>query len=496
MNQGGVVNYIIQAPKKEVTIKIKERILFVSENNDDIKFMKETYENILNSIDEGIHVADSNGIVRYINPAQEATDGYKLEEVLGKKWLDVYDLAENTSLVLEVLKNGTPILDRYQNYVTKNGRYVSIICSCLPLYSNGVLIGATAITKDYIKFKELAEKVLNIPNQSIVDVKRGKESSYYTFEDILGNNKQLLESIMMAKNSAKSESSVLIYGETGTGKEIFAQSIHQNSKRAKKPFLAINCAAIPENLLEGLLFGTTKGAFTGAVDRSGLLEQANGGTIFLDEINSMPLILQSKLLRVVEERKNMRLGSNKEAPIDVRFIASCNVEPSEAINKGQLRNDLFYRLAVIYLVIPPLRKRLDDLELLIDHFIKFYNNQMSKNCKGVSAQVLEKFYDYEWMGNVRQLKHCIESAMNIISHEEPYINEEHLPKYLRMTTTINKQIKNNNTNVSILDEIHRDEKERIIKALKKSKGNVAKAAADLGMSRQNLHYRLIKYNLK
>jgi arginine utilization regulatory protein len=276
---------------------------------------------------------------------------------------------------------------------------------------------------------------------------------------------------------------------------------HADSSRKKGSFLAINCAAIPENLLEGILFGTVKGVFTGAVDRKGLVEQARGGTLFLDEINSMPLNLQSKILRVLEEKKVMRLGDKKEIAVDVRIISSCNVEPLEAIEKGQLREDLFYRLAVLYIFIPSLRERKDDLELLTKHFIYVFNKKMNKNIQGISDNVYKMFNNYSWPGNVRQLKHCMECAINLVSQNENLIELKHIPKYLNTFLTSDDCNENKNSNkrkieYNIIDEIQKREKEEIISAIKQAKGNVAKAALKLNMSRQSLHYRLKKYNLK
>ncbi|MEJ9232566.1 sigma 54-interacting transcriptional regulator [Peribacillus butanolivorans] len=521
MNEKEVVHYHIASINKDVRLRkqvVMEgnnhlEIFLVSENNMDVKLtheyreikrLNEMYENILNSIDEGIHVADASGYIRFINSAQEKLDGYISEDILDKHWLDVYDLTEESSLVLKVLKDRKPILDRYQNYVTRNGKYVSIVTSAIPLYSNGNLFGAVAITKDFIKFKETSDKLLKLyngtSNQNEITSNHSDKNSNFTFNDILGRNDHILESIKLGRMAAHSESPVFIFGETGTGKEMFTQSIHMVSKRSKGPFLAINCAAIPEGLLEGILFGTTKGAFTGAVDRKGLVEQANGGTLFLDEINSMSLTLQSKLLRVLQEKKVMRLGGNQETSVDVRIISSCNIEPIEAIEQGRLRNDLFYRLAVIYLPIPPLRERLDDLELLIGHFIEYYNNSMNRNVTGIQPQVLSMFQTYNWPGNIRQLKHCLESAMNLISINETFIGLEHIPQYLRNSFKMNNEMirdfKNETFNTNILGEIKKEEKENIIVALKRNNGNVAKAAEDLGMSRQRLHYRLKKYNLK
>jgi arginine utilization regulatory protein len=228
------------------------------------------------------------------------------------------------------------------------------------------------------------------------------------------------------------------------------------------------------------------------------LEQASGGTVFFDEINSMPVTLQSKLLRVLEEKKVRRLGDKKEIPIDIRIISSCNVEPTEAIAKKHLRSDLFYRLAVIYLFIPPLRERLDDLEFLVEHFIMSYNKQLRKNIKGISPDVLQLFRECQWSGNVRQLKHSIECAMTIIPNSEDQINLIHIPKYLNIftpPTDLKKPEVLDNNDKSIKDvftQIKKQEQEAIIESLTRNGGNISKAAEDLGISRQRLQYRIKK----
>jgi arginine utilization regulatory protein len=522
------INSIVRVEK--VTIEENEyMIIFFSDNHFNIelgnryaetKVLKDIYESILNSIDEGIHVADINGNIKYINPSQQHIDGLT-SDIIGKHWTEIYDLDDETSLVLQALKGSKYIYDQYQHYVTRGGKYVSIVCSAMPLYSEDKLIGAVAITKDFPRFKEMAERVLNMNTQTKQGRKKKNKKTienYYSFSQIIGEDKLIQESIKWGKAGAKCDSSVLIYGETGTGKEMFAQSIHTESNRAEGPFMAINCAAIPENLLEGILFGTTKGAFTGAVDRHGLIEMSDGGTLFLDEINSLPLQLQSKLLRIVEEKKIMRLGGKENNSVDVRIIASCNMEPSEAIEKGQLRSDLFYRLAVIYIYLPPLRNRQDDLAILTNHFIAKFNSEMQKQIVGISDEVRDLFQRYKWPGNVRELMHCIECAFNLSHEDNSLILSDQLPKYMLIALqgekkkffsmplreTINQadllmQEANNLLKIeptsSIVVQLRQQEKAEIILALKKSKGNIARAAEELGLSRQCLHYRLKKYKL-
>jgi len=305
----------------------------------------------------------------------------------------------------------------------------------------------------------------------------------------------------------------MIYGETGTGKELFAQSIHNASHRSGGPFMAINCAAIPENLLEGILFGTSKGVYTGAVDKAGLFEQANGGTIFLDEINSMPVSLQAKLMRVLQEKKVRRLGHQEETSINVRVISSCNQEPNEAMEQQQLRHDLFYRLAVVYLMLPPLRRQTEDILMLCDHFIEQYNHRLHKSVNALHPNVISAFLDYDWPGNVRQLENCIESAMNIVAADCTVIQPYHIPTYMGLfsnqrprhfpasTRPTDNGIPSDGLldildNDNVIKKLQGEEKNIIVQTLKGNRGNITKTARQLGISRQRLQYRLKKYGLK
>jgi len=463
-----------------------------AENFAAVKAAKERLENIINSVDEGIYVTDAAGILIGYNPALETIEGYKAEDVLGRHVTEVYPLNFKTSLLLQAIATGRPILDHYQEYFI-NGREVSIICNTVPLFTDGKVTGAASIVRDFSRIREMMDKNLDLQEKLAVKSRKSADkeedsSPYFTFTQIVGENPILLESIQWAEAAAHTSSPVFIYGETGTGKELFAQSIHMASPRGKGPFMALNCAAIPETLLEGILFGTSKGAFTGAVNRVGMIEQANGGTLFLDEINSMSLALQAKLLRVIEEKKIRRLGDNETVDIDVRIISTCNLEPDEAIEKGQLRSDFFYRLAVVYLVIPPLRERMDDLEILVDHFIRKYNALLHKKISGLSDRVLAAFREYYWPGNIRQLKHCIECAMNVAAPGTDLIGLKHLPKYLHFDQPAQES--------TVFSEIEASEKNRLRAALKKHNGNIARTAVDLGLSRQNLQYRIKKYNLK
>jgi len=479
---------------------------------EETKIMKEMYEKIINSIEEGIHSIDVNGNLIIYNSAIEKLEGYRSSEVLGKHVTEIYNLDKTSSLLLKVLEEGRSIIDYHQEYSTKKGKYVDVLVSTVPLYSGNKIVGATAILKDFSKFRQMAERMLYLQEKLTVKWSKTtsvqKKESQITFDNLIGLNSHFLESIKWAKAAAKTDSPILIFGETGTGKELFAQSIHEGSSRSNGSFLAINCAAIPENLLEGILFGTVKGAFTGAINRIGLLEQASGGSLFLDEINSMPLTLQAKLLRVLEEKKVRRLGGNEEVALDTRIISSCNVSPTMAIEQGQIRADLFYRLAVVYVSLPPLRDRLDDLELLSSYFIQSLNKQLAKNVLDLNPNLLFAFKNYYWPGNIRQLKHTIECAMNIIPSGEKYISQDYIPQYLGLfsqekpqpekdySTKKELSVRIQPPSKDILKQIKIQEKEAIIAALIKSKGNVAKAATELNMSRQLLQYHLKKLGLK
>lgn len=472
-------------------------------------------ETIVHFCQDGIHAVNPDGNLIVYNEAQGKIDHYDPDTVLGKHVSEIYALDYESSLLLKVLKTKEPIENIRQGYYTKNGTFVDCVTSVIPLYYHGKIFGSAAIVRDYNGILQTIEN----ENISVKTRKTSQPASYessrtrYSFDDIITVNSDLAKSIQAAKRAAKTDSNILIIGETGTGKEMFAQSIHAYSDRRDAPFLAINCAAIPETLLESLLFGTTKGTFTGAADKAGLFEEAENGTIFLDEINSMSLFLQSKLLRVLEERTVSRLGSNKMIPVNARIISSCNENPAQAIAENHFRSDLFYRLSVVYIVIPCLRVRKDDILILTKYFIDQYNQRFLKNIRDVAPDVKKLFLEYGWPGNVRQLRHLLESAMNVVDDREEYIQMVHLPQYIMgndsdnviiAPTAISKTSEEAEVKAetavpadqNIFDELKEKEREIIVQALTRNNGNIAKAAREMGMSRQKLYYKLKKYNLK
>lgn len=464
-----------------------------------------TLENIIDSIDEAVIACNQEGRVIVYNRASERLEGRSRHAVLGRLLTDAYLLSEENSLLIRAMKEKRPIIDQYQSYTTSTGTRINIMCSTVPLFDESAgVMGAVSIMKDYSRVEQLSEKIIELQEQ--LNRKRGQNRTRlrdtrnvrYTFKDIVGSSSCILRLVSSAKRAAASSSPILIYGETGTGKELLAQSIHHASPRRFGPFIAYNCAAIPENLLEGILFGTVKGAFTGAVDRPGLFEQATGGTLLLDEINSMPLNLQAKLLRVLQEGSVRRVGDTQEITVDVRIISNTSVPPQDAIRQGKMRDDLYYRIGVVCLEIPPLRNRREDIPELVQFFVSNYNQVLNRNIMNVSDQVLQFFTDYHWPGNIRELAHVIESSMNMVSAEDVELKLHHLPQhYLSQAGPASEQAGSGELSRLTLERtMERAEATLIRQALDRNKGNVTQTAKELGLLRQSLQYRMRKYNIR
>lgn len=482
------------------------------------------FTSILSNFHEGVVITDSSGKILYYNPTMGAIDDIAPHSAVGSKITELYDLSDEQSTTMRCLKQQKPILNIPIFYQTNLGKVTNAVSSSYPILNNVELVGAITFTKDYHMVKELISTKSSAQKGSQLERPNGTR---FTFDSIIGKQTDLAESVRIAQMAADSPSPVLISGETGTGKELFAQSIHNFSKFSERHFVPINCAAIPENLLEGILFGTSKGAFTGAVNKAGLFEQANGGTLFLDELNSMPISLQTKMLRVIQEKKVRRIGSHKEISLDLKIISSINQDPHEEINSGRLRLDLFYRLGVVSLHIPSLRERTLDLDMLIQHFIEKFNKRLKKNVVDVSKDVKRFFKSYRWPGNVRELEHVTEGSMNLLQAES-IIEQQHLPQYLLHTASAGvtsqtaDDLSESSDTTPIPDtftdffqfiaesdagQLHslktisklneRIEKQTIEKALTFTKGNMAKATAILEISSpQALQYKMKKLGIE
>jgi transcriptional regulator with PAS, ATPase and Fis domain len=344
-------------------------------------------------------------------------------------------------------------------------------------------------------------EVIARKNKLLMDEVKKFQYCRYNFSDIIGKSDKLLRVISQAKHIASSGSTVLLYGETGTGKELFAQSIHNASDRSNKPFIAINCGALPPSLIESSLFGYEEGAFTGAKKGGspGAFEQANEGTIFLDEISEMELSLQTKILRVLQEREVTRIGGKKPIRINVRVISSTNKDLVALVSENKFRSDLYFRLNVLQLQIPPLRERLEDIPLLVRHFIQKHNNLLGKYVEEVSTDVLSILKQYHWPGNVRELQNCVEYALNMMGKEEHVILPQHLPSMLRQNgnTSEKKRTFDNSTGQLNLEKVLLEtEKKTIEEALIKAKFKKKYAAEMLGVSTATLWRKMQRYGLQ
>jgi len=457
-------------------------------------------QNILQHGDIGIHAIDNNKKTIVYNGAMSKLEGLKEETVINRDLLEIFpSLDEESSTLINVMRTGQSIINRTQTYLNLKGQKIVTVNSTLHLIHKVKIVEALKIAKNVTHIKKLSDQLIDLQNELNINNKEKQKKTIkkYKFKDIIGNNKKLKKAIEVGRRGSKSTSSVLIYGETGSGKELFAQSIHYDGPRKNKPFIAQNCAAIPDSLLEGILFGTEKGGFTGAVDRPGIFEQANGGTLMLDEINSMTLSLQAKLLRVLQEGYIRRVGRIKDIPIDVKIIATTNEDPVESVKKGALRKDLYYRLNVIYIAIPPLKERLDDIPILCEHFIKKYNKELDKDIWLVSEEVLSCFQNYSWPGNVRELENAIESAMNYISEDEHVLKKEHFISNRHIIdskpkTNLFKKIDEGKALPELIEDI---EKKIIIQGLTKNNNNISHTARELGIKRQTLQHKLKKYDI-
>lgn len=458
---------------------------------------KEYYEKIIEEliklIDEGVYIVDKQGIGRFYNETMATMEKVNVEDVLQKKFHEAFpEVRNNDSTMLKALLKAEPTVKKQQTYKNFYGKEITTVNSTIPIVVNGETVAALEVAKDITDIRRMSDTLLELQKGNTDPVENRKKTiKRYTFDDIHGQNDDFQLALNRAKKAAENDASVFIYGETGTGKELFAQSIHYCGKRKNKPFLAQNCAAIPESLLEGILFGTSKGGFTGAVDREGLFEQANGGTLLLDEISAMPYELQGKLLRVLQEDYIRRVGGMKDIPVDVRIIATVNEPPEDLIAQGKLRSDLFYRICVVNIEIPSLRERMDDIQILSERFLEKYNEKFDKEIWMISDGALKKLKNHSYPGNVRELENIIEQAVSM-SDNEHALTEKNLsmPTRRRKAPTINydKEIP--------LDKYLDDIEAKIIsEALFEARGNISKAADALHIKRQTLQHKLKKHRL-
>ena len=433
---------------------------------------------------DGILIANRDGIVEYHRISMDSY--WHSQETVGRHILELYpELDEESSTILQALRTGKATYNVLQDINNRKGERVLLESTTIPIVVNG----RVECVVDSSKYHTIDQRVI-----------RGGGDGLYHLDQILTRDPAMLRLKERVKSVARTDSAVLIYGETGTGKELVAESLHSEGSRAGRPFVAQNCAAIPANLLESLFFGTEKGSYTGALTRKGLLEEADGGTLFLDEINSMATGLQAKLLKVLEEKKVRRLGGSRDIPFDVRIVAAVNEPPQKLIREGRMREDLYYRLGVIRLTLPPLRERTGDIDLLAEVFLKRYSRTLRRDVRGMSARALELLGQYRWPGNVRELQNAIESAVATARGTE--LTVEDIEAVLEGRTDLRPLPDRAETGLeqplepgfSLNQAMERYERELIVRAMEQG-GSISQAARLLGLSRQNLKYKLQKYNL-
>lgn len=467
---------------------------------------------LLAAVDEGIHVVDRQGVTVLYNNQAGLHDGLEPHEVMGKHLLDVFpSLTEETSTLLKVLTRGEAIVNQQQTFTNYKGMRVTTINSTWPILDQGEMVGAIEVSKDVTRVRELSEQVVSLQAELLRKRRRrgvAVSGARYTVDDLVGQDPTFLRMKDQALRAARSNSPVLLYGETGTGKELFVHAIHQASPRSEGPLVAQNCAALPEGLLEGILFGTARGSFTGAEDRPGLFELANGGTLYLDEINSMAMELQAKLLRVLQDGRIRRVGDTVERTVDVRVIASTNEDPLEAVQQKRLRQDLYYRINVVYLEIPALRQRRSDIALLSQFFLRKHRVLLHSPVRTLSHQVQRFFGEYSWPGNVRELEHAVEAGLHLARGEELQLDDlpAHLQRAARCDAPPGAPSDASQLAQAVVlpviapgelrDSLIAAEREAVLSALEQSRWNMSRAARVLGIPRQTLQYRVKILGLK
>lgn len=443
---------------------------------------------------EKILVVDDEQIIRESLSFVLKKEGYQVDEAENGRIAyemindNFYDLVI-TDLEMPKMK-GTELLEKMSGQQTKTSVIVITAYGSLDTAIQALRSGANDYILKPVEFDELLIKIRRLfKSQKLItenQILRKEVQRQFDFDNLVGKSASMQKVFDMVKTVAKTETTVLITGKSGTGKELIARALHYNSGRADKPFIAVNCGAISENLIESELFGHKKGAFTGAVsDKEGFLKASDGGTLFLDEISEMPLQLQVKLLRVIQEKEFIPVGTTAALPVNIRFLASTNRNLEEEVKEGRFREDLFYRLNVVEINLPPLSSRKDDVPLLADHFISKYRAEIGKNIKGIEYDATRALMNYEWNGEVRELENIIERA--VIFAEGETITLKDLPDMLRSS----KEIAMPSLSGSLDEFLRKVEKEFILRALDENDHDKEKVAKQLDVGLSTL-YRKIK----
>ena len=464
-------------------------VISLAEEITNLKEMKIMLSAIINATQDAISVVDQNNRGILINPAYTRITGLTERDVIGKP--PTVDIAEGESIHAKVIETKKPVKGAFIKIRPFNRE---VLVNAAPIIVDGELRGSVGVIHDITEITKLS-----------AELKQAKElirklEAKYTFEDIKGSAPVLASAIDKARKAAETSVTVLLMGESGTGKEIFAHAIHNASDRKFNQFIRVNCAALSESLFESELFGYEEGAFTGARKggRKGLFEEANGGTIFLDEIGEMPISTQSKLLRVLQERELVRVGGTKYINIDVRIIAATNANIEKAVQEGRFRSDLYFRLDMFPVIIPPLRERKSDINELSAYILKKLNQQYGKNVQHISEDAVHELREYDWPGNIRELENIIGRAIINMKTGEPVIQTSHLPMFENQTGK-NKESDDcpeYSDALSLNDMLEETEKKYLLTVMEQCNNNKTKAAKRMNVSIRCLYYKLSKYGVE
>jgi PAS domain S-box-containing protein len=458
----------------------------LAEEITNLKEIEAQLKAIIDSTNDAISVADENGIVRLVNKAYTKITGYSPEDVIGKP--ATVDIAEGESIHMLIAKLRQPI---YNARLKVGPAKKEVIVNATPLFVKGKFKGSVAVVHD-------VSEILKLTNE-LEEVKRliRHMRAQYTFDDIIGDSKLIQIAKEQAKKVAQTPATVLLRGESGTGKELFAHAIHNASPRRNKPFVSVNCAAIPESILESELFGYEEGSFTGALHggKKGLVEEADGGTLFLDEVGKLPLSLQPKLLRFIETKEYVPVGGRNVKKVDVRIIAATNMELEKMVRNGDFLPDLYFRLNVFPIYLPSLKDRKEDIPKLAVHIVKKLNQQYGRMVEGISPAVIKYIVSKDWPGNVRELENFLGRVMINMGPEERYIELKHLPEDSGLKVEKREEEFSDIGEKSLKDLVEEYEKKIILTALKQTGGDKVKAAKVLDISIRTLYYKMERYGI-
>lgn len=439
---------------------------------------------------DNVLVVDEEGKTLYYDLADLnilAKIGHRPEDFLGKKVTSFYtNLTDENSTIMTVLSTGKAMCNMYQEMVAKTGDVYHSFSSTFPIIDDGKMVGAIEFSKHYY-----SKEHMHFLDQYTTHKVYRKNNTVYTIDNLITKNKEMEAIKAKIVRIAKYDSTVLLYGKTGTGKEIVAQAIHNESNRFAKPFISLNCSSLPENLAESTLWGVEQNDLSHQEEHIGVFEQAMGGTIFLDDINELDSHIQAKLLQVIEQKTVRRIGGMTDIHLDIRFIASTNEDPTILLQEKRMREDFYYRLGVVQIDLPELKDRKGDIELLLWHFIHFYNQHMNVSIHTVEQEVIDIFYLYHWPGNIRELKNAIETAIH--NMKDGTITLDDIPPRIR---NANQTESKDRKITDLKDAVDEFEKAVIAEELNKAKGVIAETARRLGVSKQTLKYKLTKYELR